>query len=149
MKTFTKNKTPLLFSLLVLSFTSLQAQTIKSPTDSTTNSIDTTKYTNVEYKAEFQNGGLQAWAQYISRNIDADVPTRKKAPVGSYKVIIRFIIDRDGKPTNIEAETSFGYGMEEEAIRVINNSPLWIPAFQNGKNVSSYIRQPIVFTVSQ
>lgn len=147
MKTFTKNKRSLLFVLLFLSSISLHAQTIKNPTDSTINPSDTTILTKLEQDAEFPNG-QGAWAQYLGRNIDADIPARKKAPVGSYQVIIRFIIDKDGNVTDLVPETNFGYGMEEEVMRVLKNSPPWTPAFQNGRNVNAYKRQPITFRVS-
>jgi len=42
-----------------------------------------------------------------------------------------------------------GYGTAEEAVRVIKNSPSWIPAVQNNKNVNYRQKQNITFQVSK
>ncbi len=47
----------------------------------------------------------------------------------------------------MKAETSFGYGMEEEVIRIIKKGPKWTPASVNGKHVNAYRRQPVTFAV--
>lgn len=108
---------------------------------------DNTVFTKVEVDAEFP-GGMGAWAKFLQRNLDADVPVNNGAPVGTYRVIIRFIVGKDGSASDIQPETSFGYGMEEEAIRAIKKAPKWTPAIQNGRNVNAYKRQPITFVVS-
>ncbi|MEQ1678624.1 MAG: energy transducer TonB, partial [Chitinophagaceae bacterium] len=43
--------------------------------------------------------------------------------------------------------TNHGYGMEEEAMRVIKKGPKWTPAVQNGRQVKAYRKQPITFQV--
>lgn len=45
----------------------------------------------------------------------------KGAPSGGYVVQIGFIVKEDGTVTDIKPITNFGYGMEEETIRVIKN----------------------------
>ena len=102
----------------------------------------------VEYEAGFP-GGDEAWVKYLQKNLKANTPIKNKAPVGTYQVIVQFIVSRDGSISNITAETSFGYGMEEEVIRVIKKGPKWIPAYQNGRTVNAYRRQPITFMVSE
>lgn len=101
---------------------------------------------DTEYRASFP-GGISAWNKYIADNIDFNVPYKNKAKKGKYRVVIRFAISKDGVVTDLNAETNFGYGMEEEAIRVLENSPKWNPAFQHGRFVNYYQRQPIVFIV--
>ncbi len=85
--------------------------------------------------------------EYIMRNINRDVPTLRGAPDGRYLVMINFVIDAIGNVTKISHESVNGYGMEEEAIRVIKNSPLWTPAMQNGNNVSFRMKQIVPFQV--
>jgi protein TonB len=108
---------------------------------------DNTVFTKVEVDAEFP-GGPGAWAKFLSKNLDPQVPVDAGAPVGTYRVIIRFIVSKDGTASDVEAETNFGYGMEDEAIRAIKKAPKWTPALQNGRNVNAYKRQPITFVVS-
>jgi len=49
----------------------------------------------------------------------------------------------------VKAETSFGSGMEAQAIKTIKNGPKWKPALQNGRNVNAYRSQPITFIVEE
>jgi hypothetical protein len=101
-----------------------------------------------EQEASF-DGGSKAWIAHIVKTLNSNVPVKKKAPEGTYKVIIRFIVSKDGSVADVIAETSFGYGMEAEAIRVIKKSPKWIPAIQYNKAVNAYRRQPVTFVVTR
>jgi periplasmic protein TonB len=102
----------------------------------------------VEIDARFP-GPADAWATYLGRHLRADVPVKKNAPAGVYRVVVRFLIDKDGSLTNITPETNHGFGMEAELVRIIKKSPRWIPASQDGQKVRAYRRQPITFTVSE
>ena len=114
--------------------------------DSSSNDDDKI-FVKVEQEADFP-GGIPAWRQYLITNLDADTPIKHKAKNGTYMVIIRFIVNKSGVISNVVAETNFGHGMEAEAIRVIKNGPKWIPAYQNGRAVNAYRRQPITFVVT-
>jgi hypothetical protein len=94
-------------------------------------------------------GGTEAWMQYIAANIRSQIPVKRNAPVGEYKVIVRFVVYKDGSIGNVVAETHWGYGIEEEIIRLVKNSPRWIPARVKGKPVKAYRRQPVTFLVAE
>jgi protein TonB len=83
----------------------------------------------------------------LERNANGNVATDNNAPEGTYTVMVQFVVDKEGVPSDVRALTNFGYGMEEEAIRVIRKGPKWIPAIQNGRQVKAYRRQPITFRV--
>lgn len=106
--------------------------------------IDTSK--DVKVPAEFP-GGHKAWVKYLEKNMDYELPVRKGAPIGEYDVIVSFIISKDGSITNIKTENNPGYGMQDEVIRVIANSPKWNPASINGVSVIYRHRQSIRFSV--
>ena len=113
----------------------------------TSSGVDEHKiFPKVEVEAEFP-GGIKEWRKYIAANLDANVPVDSKAPLGTYTVIVRFVIFKNGNVFDVVAETKHGYGMEQEAIRVIKNSPKWNPGIQDGRNVNSVRRQPITFIV--
>ena len=99
-------------------------------------------------EAEFPEGSAD-WKNFLAENLKTDVPVKKGAPVGTYDVVVKFIVRKNGKLTDIEAETNLGYGMEEEVIRVVKKSPRWNPAIILGKSVDAYRRQPITFVVSK
>lgn len=104
-------------------------------------------FSRVEVEASFP-GGNNGWKDYLIKNLKADVPVKKNAPVGTYQVIVRFIVSKDGTVSDVYAETNHGYGMEKEVIRVIRKGPKWVPAMQNGRPVNAYRRQPVTFVVT-
>ena len=102
----------------------------------------------IETEAYFPRGN-SAWPEYLQKHIRANIAAKKKAPAGSYTVVIKFAIGKDGKTEEITGETNYGYGMENEVMRVIEAGPRWMPAMQNGKIVRAYRRQPITFVVNE
>jgi protein TonB len=63
--------------------------------------------------------------------------------------MIQFVVDLDGSISDLTPLTNHGYGLEEEAMRVLRKSKKWQPAIKNGVNVKSYRRQPVTFEVKQ
>jgi len=59
------------------------------------------------------------------------------------------LVDKEGKVIDVQALTQPGYGTSEEAIRVIKNSPNWLPAIQNDKPVIYRQKQDITFQVAE
>ena len=102
----------------------------------------------VEEDAYFP-GGDNAWIRFLSTNINSMVPVKKGAPAGTYTVIVRFIVTKDGSVADIQPLTDYGYGMEAEAMRVIAKSPKWIPAVQNKRKVNAYRQRPLTFVVEE
>ena len=103
-------------------------------------------FEKVEVEAHFK-GGYEEWKKYLERNLNANVPIDNKAPAGTYNVVVRFVVNKDGTISDVIALTNHGFGMENEAIRVIKKGPYWIPAIQNGRPVRAYHKQSITFVV--
>ena len=78
-------------------------------------------------------GGEEGWQKYLQRNLNSDLPVEKGAPPGKYVVEVSFIVDKDGNLSDIHAENDPGYGTKQEALRLIEKGPKWVPAEQNGK----------------
>jgi protein TonB len=104
--------------------------------------------TIVEIDAEFP-GGKDAWANYLRKNLNQDTPADNGAPAGNHTAIVKFIVNKDGSLRDIMCEKDPGFGLCEEAIRVIKKTKNWIPAIQNGRNVNAYRRQPITWSVGE
>jgi len=109
---------------------------------------ETTIFVRVENEAEFP-GGHQAWVRYLQQHLNPNAPFENGAPNGTYQVIVKFVVSKDGTISDVNGETKFGYGMEDEAIKIIKRGPKWKPALQNGRNVNAYRRQPITFVVEE
>lgn len=108
----------------------------------------TDRFVSVQIPAEFL-GGLQGWTRYLEKNLNSDIPIENGAPPSQYTVIVTFIVDKEGKVSDVKAENDPGYGTKEEAIRVIKRGPNWIPANQNGKLVVYRHKQAITFRVTE
>ena len=100
----------------------------------------------VEIEAKFP-GGDDAWKKYLTRTLNAATPVDNGAPAGTYTVVVQFVVSKDGSISDVKAMTNHGYGMEKEVIRVIQRGPKWIPAFQDGRHVKAYRKQPVTFMV--
>ena len=103
-------------------------------------------FNKVEVEAAFP-GGDAAWRNYLQKNLNPDIPVENGAEAGTYTVIVKFVVSKDGSLSDVSCESDPGHGMCAEAIRVIKKTRNWTPAIQNGRNVNAYRRQPITFQV--
>ncbi len=99
-------------------------------------------YTVTQEQPEFP-GGIPALTAYLSRNLVYPVKAQEAGIQG--KVIVRFIVDNEGRLSDAKVMKGIGGGCDEEALRVIRNMPKWKPAKQNGRSVKVYYSQPISF----
>ena len=88
-------------------------------------------------------GGINGWLQYLQKNHQFPLRAHSLSRYG--KVIVDFIVDSTGKVTVAKLSRSVEFSIDQEAIRVISNSPGWTPAIHNGKKVNAYRRQSINF----
>jgi len=108
--------------------------------------IDTVKNDSLpklEIEASFP-GGDKAWVKYLTKNIDPDAGAKS---VKGGKVLVCFVVTVTGKVARSFLRKSVEFVLDEEALHVINNSPDWKPAVQNGKKVNAYRVQPLTFEV--
>ncbi|MCG2616387.1 energy transducer TonB [Terrimonas sp. NA20] len=104
-------------------------------------------FEKVEIEASFK-GGEGAWRKFLERNLNGNTPVDNGAAEGTYTVYIQFVVSKDGSISDIKPLTNHGFGMEQEAMRVIKKAPSWTPAVQNGRSVNAYRKQPITFQVT-
>ena len=91
-------------------------------------------------------GGENALDDYVNGNVR--YPSKAMDHGIEGKVMVHFIVDEHGNVTNVTTlGKPVGYGLEEEAVRVISNSPKWTPGQVKGKSVKSYVILPIAFTL--
>lgn len=95
----------------------------------------------VEVKPDFP-GGMEKFKLYISKKIK--IPKEIIANKKKGKVFVQFIIEKDGKLSEIKAIRDFGYGSKEEAERIMKNCPNWLPAQHKGEKVRCKYLLPIL-----
>jgi protein TonB len=98
-------------------------------------------FTKVEIESDFP-GGMSAWMRYLNRNLRYPQDAIDNEIQGT--VVVQFIVDKEGNVSDVEA-VSGAPELRDEAVRVIKKSGKWTPAIQNGRQVKSYKKQPIVF----
>jgi len=99
----------------------------------------------VEIQAKFDGN----WEKFLTQNLNGDVPINNNAAPGRYQVMIQFVVDIDGTVSDLTPLTNVGFGMEQEAMRVLKKAKKWQPAIQNGRQVKAYRKQPITFLVNE
>ena len=104
-------------------------------------------FTSVQIEAEFP-GGQEAWKRFLERNLNNELPADEGAPVGLYTVVVSFMVDKEGRVSDVVAENDPQYGTAKEAVRVIKKGPIWKPAIQNGHPVAYRVKQSITFVVN-
>lgn len=148
---------PALLFMMIMNFFSLSAagQNVTSLPDSTNKNNDISRLFNgaqihlgdAKTKPAFI-GGLNAWHDYLRKNIDPKAFFSRGVKPGQYNVLIRFIIDKQGKIIDAGALTNCGYGMEAEVIRCIRKSPDWNPAANTkGEKVQFTLKQLVAFNI--
>jgi protein TonB len=95
---------------------------------------------------EFE-GGMQAWAKYIQRNLRYPLQAQEDGIQG--KVFISFVIEKDGSISNVTVLRGVASSLDQEAARVIQRSPKWKPGIQNKQSVRVRYNMPISFSLAQ
>jgi protein TonB len=92
-------------------------------------------------------GGEAAFQQFIRAKINYPAAALNKGISG--KVHVRFIVDADGRIRDAEVLKGLGYGLDQEALRLVRIMPWWTPGRLNGQPVRVSYTLPIVFRASK
>ncbi|HAQ66116.1 MAG TPA: energy transducer TonB [Bacteroidales bacterium] len=90
-------------------------------------------------------GGDEARMTYLRDNIKYPQIARESSISGT--VYVTFVVEKDGRVTDIKILRGIGGGCDEEAMRVIKAMPRWKPGKQRGKPVRVQFNMPIKFTL--
>ena len=99
-------------------------------------------YSEVDTPASFP-GGISELMHFLSKNLKYPEQSAKNGIEG--KVVVSFVVEKDGRLTNIQIEKSVAPELDAEAIRVISAMPKWNPGKQKGKTVRTSVAQPVRF----
>lgn len=91
-------------------------------------------------------GGINAWKNFLSKNSNYPQSAVNHHVEGIVRVQV--IILESGIITEVQALNNPGYGLAEEAERVIKSSPPWHPSMKNGKPTVSRMVQSITFKLN-
>lgn len=88
-------------------------------------------------------GGMTAFYKYVQDKMKYPAQARRMGIEG--RVFVEFVIEKDGRITDVRAVKGIGAGCDEEAVRVVEAAPAWNPGKQRGKPVKQRMVLPITF----
>ena len=97
-------------------------------------------FLNSQDPAQFLQRWVYQYLKYPQSAVEEGVQGR---------VVVDFIIDKDGKVTDARVIRSVDPRLDEEALRVVNASPKWRPGRVNGEKVRTSMTLPIEFILEK
>ena len=88
-------------------------------------------------------GGDQAMMKFVSENVQYPEEAKEKEISG--RVLVGFIVEKDGSVNEVKIVRGIGGGCDEEAVRVVKAMPKWKPGKEKGKPVRVSYMMPIFF----
>jgi TonB family protein len=110
------------------------------------NMMESIEWADVDTPPEFP-GGIENFLNYIDDNLRYPRKAVKNGIQG--RVVVSFVLDKEGKPDKIKVRKSVDPMLDKEAIRVIEKSPRWKPAIHHGNLVEMPILIPINFILKK
>jgi TonB family protein len=110
---------------------------------STEKTVSTDKVFAVVDKMPEFPGGDNGLMSFISSNLRYPAQSQREGIQG--RVMVQFVVDKDGKVKNTKVLRSINFEMDEEALRVVGLMPKWIPGEQKGEKVAVSYVIPINF----
>lgn len=104
------------------------------------------EYTVLEVRPEPVKG-LKHFYKHIGNNFVQTDLSWKKNIYG--KILVEFVVEKDGAIVDVKIRKGLGYGLDEEAIRVVKMYENWKPAFQKGRKVRCSFIIPITIQPSR
>ncbi|MGJ3236511.1 energy transducer TonB [Marivirga sp.] len=89
------------------------------------------------------DGGMGAFYEYVANSIKYPYYEQKRSIEG--RVVLSFVIEKDGSLSQVEVLKGVSEGIDKEAIRVIENAPKWQAGRQRGQAVRVKMTIPIYF----
>ena len=117
-----------------------KASDVTAPADTTKNVV----YDVTETMPQFP-GGQGVMMKYLAANIKYPASAVKAKKQG--RVIVAFVIQKDGSVTNARIVRSVDPELDAEALRIVKAMPNWTPGTQDGKPVNVNYTIPVVFSL--
>lgn len=109
-------------------------------------SVDETPIFTVVEDMPSYPGGQGAMMKFLAANIKYPAQAKENGIQG--RVFINFVVEADGKVSNVKLLRGIGGGCDEEAMRVVNAMPNWTPGKQDGEGVRVSFNLPVKFALN-
>lgn len=88
-------------------------------------------------------GGMKECLNFLARNVK--YPTKAQEAGKQGRVIVQFIVQKDGSLSDLHVLRPVDPWLDAEAIRVIGTMPKWKPGMQHGQAVAVKFTLPVTF----
>lgn len=88
-------------------------------------------------------GGMKELLKFLQDNLKYPENAMKKNVQG--RVIVQFVVEKDGTPTEFNVVRSVDPDLDAEALRVLQTMPKWKPGMQRGEVVRVKFTVPVSF----
>ena len=121
----------------------------EAKTSDATAPADTTKSVvyDIPETMPYFPGGQVLMLKYLADNIKYPASAVKAKKQG--RVIVTFIVQKDGSVTHAKIAKSIDPELDAEALRVVKGMPKWTPCTQNGKPVNVKYSVPVKFSLQK
>jgi len=99
----------------------------------------------VEEMPSFGTGGANEFRKYIAENLRYPEVAAENGIQG--RVFVQFVVEADGRLTNVKVLRGVDPSLDKEAMRVVESSPKWNAGKQRGKPVRVSFTFPIIFVL--
>lgn len=101
-------------------------------------------FSSIEKMPDFP-GGMPKFYAYVGKNYVYPAAAREQGVSG--RLIMSFVVEKDGSLTDIKVLRDLGMGTGEEAVRLLKKAPKWSPGVQNGRPVRVQYTLPIMLNL--
>lgn len=108
---------------------------------------DDQPFVRVEQMPSFMGGDLMTFRNWVQSKVRFPQIAQENNISG--RVLLMFVIERDGSLTNIQVLQTPDSSLSDEAIRVLKTSPKWTPGKQRNQSVRVKYTLPIDFRIQQ
>lgn len=105
------------------------------------------KYSLLEAKPRFQDGDVGQFSHWVNENLKYPKKAVKDSLQG--RVTLQFTIEKDGSVTDVRVLRGCAPILDEEAVRVVSQSPKWTPGYVKGEPVRVVFNFPVVFQLTK
>lgn len=102
--------------------------------------------TDIDKEPEFP-GGQAAFNKFVADNLKYPTIASENGVEGT--VVLNFVVEEDGRITNIEIRRDIGNGCGTEAMRLVRAMPKWVPGQHNGRPVRVMYTLPVLFKLNK
>ncbi len=142
---FPESKHKLLAALYLLEKSSDEKAEVVIDDKQLAANLDDEVFVVVEEFPKFQHEGYVDARDYLLKNLKYPEEAYKKGIQG--RVFVSFVVGRDGNVKNVKVVRGVHELLDEEAKRVVETMPSWIPGKQKGIPVNVAFTFPLIFNL--